>query len=115
MIAAARLDRSTARRAGRSGEGATGGAHLERRVRPRLLRGHHRRAAREGAVRRGGVAGGVYEWLTEAMQCFERAEAIRPAGNDDAMLRWNACVRLLKEHPNLRPTLDDRREPQFLE
>ena len=67
-------------------------------------------------LRRGGMSPeGVYEWLADAMECYERAEALRPAGNDDAILRWNACARLLKEHPNLRPAVDDRREPQFLE
>ena len=67
-------------------------------------------------LRRGGMSPeGVYEWLADAMECYERAEALRPAGNDDAILRWNACARLLEEHPNLRPTIDDRREPQFLE
>ena len=33
----------------------------------------------------------------EAMRCFEEAEKIRPAHNDDAMLRWNRCVRLLEK------------------
>ena len=31
-----------------------------------------------------------------ALKCFEEAEKIRPAGNDDAILRWNRCVRLLQ-------------------
>ena len=31
-----------------------------------------------------------------ALQCFSEAEQIRPAGNDDAILRWNRCVRLLQ-------------------
>src|SRR5256885_241154 len=31
----------------------------------------------------------------EAMRCYKEAEAIRPKGNDDAVLRWNSCVRLL--------------------
>jgi tetratricopeptide (TPR) repeat protein len=31
-----------------------------------------------------------------AMRSFEQAEKIRPAGNDDAILRWNRCVRLLQ-------------------
>jgi hypothetical protein len=35
----------------------------------------------------------------EAMRCFVEAEAIRPAGNDDAILRWNRCARLLQSHP----------------
>jgi hypothetical protein len=67
-------------------------------------------------LRRGGVSPqGVYEWLTEAMDYFERAEAVRPAGNDDAILRWNACARLLQEHSNLQPSSDERTEPLFLE
>lgn len=31
-----------------------------------------------------------------ALKCFEEAEGARPAGNDDAILRWNRCVRLLQ-------------------
>jgi hypothetical protein len=33
--------------------------------------------------------------LREAMARYEKAEAIRPAGNDDALLRWNACARII--------------------
>ena len=32
----------------------------------------------------------------EAMRYFEDAERIRPLNNDDAILRWNRCVRLLQ-------------------
>jgi tetratricopeptide (TPR) repeat protein len=31
-----------------------------------------------------------------ALECFGEAERIRPAGNDDSILRWNRCVRLLQ-------------------
>lgn len=34
--------------------------------------------------------------VEEAMRCFAEAEKIRPAGNDDSILRWNRCVRLLQ-------------------
>jgi hypothetical protein len=37
----------------------------------------------------------AYEFLREAMMYYEEAEAIRPAGNDDALLRWNACARII--------------------
>ena len=53
----------------------------------------------------------VYEWFREAMQLFEKAEALRPAGNDDAVLRWNACVRALRRHSHLRPAPDEERHP----
>jgi hypothetical protein len=36
--------------------------------------------------------------LDEAMHCYEEAEKIRPTGNDDAILRWNRCVRLIQGH-----------------
>ncbi len=49
------------------------------------------------------------------MECFERAEALRPAGNDDALLRWNACVRFLERHPYLRPGGQERQEIEMLE
>lgn len=39
--------------------------------------------------------------LHEAMRHFEAAENIRPAGNDDALLRWNRCVRILQTAPHL--------------
>lgn len=35
----------------------------------------------------------------EAMRCYEEAEKIRPPDNDDAILRWNRCVRLLQSLP----------------
>jgi len=38
--------------------------------------------------------------LEEAMRLFAEAEKIRPAGNDDAILRWNRCVRLLQSRPD---------------
>jgi len=53
----------------------------------------------------------VYEMIREAMRCYERAEFVRPAGNDDAVLRWNTCVRLLNRNPYLRPEREERGEP----
>lgn len=32
----------------------------------------------------------------QALRSFADAEKVRPAGNDDAILRWNRCVRLLQ-------------------
>lgn len=67
-------------------------------------------------LQRGGVAGqGAHEWLMDALDCFDRAASIRPSGNDDAILRWNACVRVLRRHPQLQAADDTREEPQFLE
>jgi hypothetical protein len=67
-------------------------------------------------IARGAVAArGAYEWLREALDYFERAEQVRPHGNDDAILRWNACVRVLKQHPQLEAAHGAVEEPQFLE
>ncbi|HTI38825.1 MAG TPA: hypothetical protein VL484_14775 [Vicinamibacterales bacterium] len=50
-----------------------------------------------------GAGPNVYEWIRDAMDCYEKAAAIRPPGNDDALLRWNTCVRVLDRHPDVRP------------
>ena len=39
--------------------------------------------------------------LRDALTCFEEAAKIRPAGNDEALLRWNHCVRLVQSRPEL--------------
>jgi hypothetical protein len=39
--------------------------------------------------------------INSAMRDFEEAEKIRPAGNDDAILRWNRCVRILQSLPHV--------------
>jgi hypothetical protein len=56
-----------------------------------------------------------YEWLRFAMNFYEQAEAIRPSGNDDALLRWNACARLIMRNRHLVPITEERGEPLFLE
>jgi tetratricopeptide (TPR) repeat protein len=38
--------------------------------------------------------------LEKALGCFGEAEKIHPANNDDAILRWNRCVRLLQSRPD---------------
>src|SRR5215510_11429135 len=38
----------------------------------------------------------VAPMFEKALEYFEQAEAIRPHGNDDAILRWNRCVRILQ-------------------
>lgn len=47
------------------------------------------------------------EWLREAMHFFERAEAVRPPQNDDAVLRWNTCARLLEQLPETQLNLQE--------
>ena len=71
------------------------GLILERRAKARL----DQRAPGAGFV--------AYEWLREAMKCYEKAEALRPSGNDDALLRWNTCARMLNERADIVPRQDE--------
>jgi hypothetical protein len=54
----------------------------------------------------------AYEWFIEAMDCFEQAEVLHPAGNDDAILRWNTCARTISQY-NLQPRPFDEQESQL--
>jgi len=76
-----------------------GGLICERQARALLARGMARAFA--------------YDGLRDAMDLYERAERIRPAGNDDAILRWNSCVRTIRQ-ARLGPRVDDD-EPLLLE
>lgn len=53
----------------------------------------------------------VYEWVLKALDCFGAAEKVRPPGNDDALLRWNACVRFLSRNPELEARPEEKPEP----
>ena len=48
-------------------------------------------------------------WFAKALALFEQSMAVRPAGNDDAVLRWNACARTLDRHPELEPRAEEPR------
>ena len=54
-----------------------------------------------------GGAGAAYDFLREAMEHYERAEQLRPPGNDDALLRWNACARIIMQN-RLTATAEER-------
>lgn len=60
---------------------------------------------------RHGSGAAIYDWLREAMSFYEKAEAIRPPANDDALLRWNTCARFLMRNPHLQPSPRERTEP----
>lgn len=62
-----------------------------------------------------GAGGRAYWWLREAMKCFDEADAIRPANNEDARLRWNACARLIDSNRSIVPTVEEAHEPLLSE
>ncbi len=41
------------------------------------------------------------DWFRDAMHHYEQAELSRPPDNDDALLRWNTCARILERNPDL--------------
>lgn len=59
---------------------------------------YERRA--KATLAKGGLQ--AYELFTQAMEFFEKAEAAKPVGNDDSILRWNGCARIIARN-KLRP------------
>jgi tetratricopeptide (TPR) repeat protein len=55
---------------------------------------HERKA--KAQLKAGRLPHTVLPIFEEALRYFEDAERIRPLNNDDAILRWNRCVRLLQ-------------------
>ena len=56
----------------------------------------------------------AFDCFRQAMACYERAEALRPPANDDAILRWNSCARLIMSNRDVAP-VDESNEvaPNF--
>jgi len=69
-----------------------------------------RRAKALNRLGRMGSNPAIHAALMEAMRRYEEAEALRPPGNDDALLRWNACARMLENNPALAPGAEERQE-----
>ena len=42
------------------------------------------------------------------MESYEKSEAISPPDNDDPILRWNTCARILKRDDQIRPKPQDQ-------
>jgi hypothetical protein len=45
----------------------------------------------------------TFGWFHTAMQLFEEAIRLAPEGNEDAVLRYNTCARILNRNPGIRP------------
>jgi tetratricopeptide (TPR) repeat protein len=89
----------------RFGKGYSVGVTQAQQILPRL-RSEYERAYYAGIIserrakahlRQGypGAGHNAYEFLREAMSWFEKAERLRPPGNDDALLHWNTCARII--------------------
>jgi hypothetical protein len=103
-------------------EGPTEGVHRAQGLLPSLRDGYKRayyagiiceRCAK--AQLRSGTPGSgelAYDWFREAMNWYEQAEAKRPVGNDEAILRWNTCVRILARTGHPGPRTEEAVEPR---
>lgn len=56
----------------------------------------------------------AYHRLRQAMTWYEKAEAIRPLGDDSAIIRWNSCARMIMRFDSVRPEAVEDMQP-FLE
>ena len=54
----------------------------------------------------------AYDLLRDAMAFYEKAEALSPRGNDDALLRWNTCARMISMN-KLEARVEEKTEPAF--
>jgi len=102
--------------------GASGSARAAREARTHIveLADDYERAYYSGLVherethaflhRKNVVRSAAYDGFRNAMEWYERAEALRPPGNVDAVLRWNSCVRAI-ERERLQPADDEHELP----
>ncbi len=78
------------------------------------IKGSYERAYYEGIIwerlgsahiRHGGAGAGAsaYHALRGAMGHYEKAMNLATPGNDDAVLRWNTCARVIMQNPDIRP------------
>ena len=67
-------------------------------------------------IMRNGLGTGrmAYEWLRKAMHSYEKAIELDRSRNDDAVMRWNTCARIIMQNPEVEPELQGFNE-QMLE
>jgi hypothetical protein len=102
-------------------EGPTEGVHRAQELLPRLKDGYKRayytgiicERCAKAQLRRATPGSGelAYDWFRQAMSWYEQAEAQRPVGNDEAILRWNTCVRILARSGLPGPRTEESIEP----
>lgn len=63
-------------------------------------------------LRQGGPGAGpaAHQWLMRAMESFELAIAECETKNQQAVLRWNSCARILNGNPEIRADEGDREQ-----
>lgn len=68
-------------------------------------------------LKKGGPGSGHYAFalLQKAIDLYEKAEPLSPEGNDDAVLRWNTCARIILNRPEVKPEPGSPERPIMLE
>lgn len=105
---------------------STGSAedHARARVAVARLRDHYRNAYYNGVIcerwakamlhrTTGQSTAMAFDAIDKALAWYAKAEGVRETGNDEVILRWNTCVRMLTRNPELRPREEDAWEPSL--
>lgn len=68
-------------------------------------------------LKKGGPGSGHYTFalLHKAMDLYDQAHQHCPDGNDDAVLRWNTCARIIMNHSEVEPEPESPRRSIMLE
>ncbi len=68
-------------------------------------------------LQRGGPGSGhhAFTLLRKAMDLYEAADPLSTEGNDDTVLRWNACARIIMSHAEVEPEPEGPYRPVMLE
>jgi hypothetical protein len=56
----------------------------------------------------------AYEWFAKALHAFGKALDSCDPDNQDAVLRWNSCARIINSDPNVKPG-DNSRDEMLLD
>lgn len=68
------------------------------------------------ALKRGNPRSGyiAFEHLTEAMEWYDKAEKSQSEDNEESILRWNACARMITQY-KLEPAPEEKGTQPFLD
>lgn len=68
---------------------------------------YERRAKAHLQSNRPGAGRVAHEWFTRAMAAYDEAFLNCNPGNPESVLRWNACARIINDHPDVKPADTD--------
>jgi hypothetical protein len=58
-----------------------------------------------------GAAQQAYDGFRRALELYRHAIDLHPEGNEEAILRWNTCVRIMERDPKLEEAPEDTFQP----